>query len=455
MEPAQQSPTQTPDRAPSNATTPAVAPASPVPVAAPPPATAAATARTPMPSEDESLLPAGEKERMARRPVNSATMSFKPGEGINIESVDHDFSIGFGFRFQLLYTLLDEDPNQSPPTTDQSLQVRRARLQVAGNGFGVHNKYRLELAVSPTDVDMDKSVSTSPLLEAYTEFDYLRDLTLRAGQYKVPYDRIRVTSDVARQLVDYSGVTKEFSLDRDIGVELKSNDLFGAGLFRYHLGIFSGKGRNSFAATNLGLLYVARIEVLPFGLFEDYSESDFQRTGPRLSIGGALARLVGGLKDQGTVGKPPLDAGGKTDFDMAEADATFKLYGFSALAALYYRTGERHSGSFVDANGKPILDAKGKPLSKPSPSRDGTGIVAQAGYLLPRTSLEVTGRYTIISASSDPGHDALKDSHELGGGLNYFFAQHDLKLQTDFFRIYQHELSDGYNQFRLQLQLVI
>lgn len=392
---------------------------------------------------------------MARRTVAPGGITFKPGEGVNIESSDHDFSIGFGFRFQLLYTLLRDDPNLSPPATDQSLQVRRARLQVAGNVFGVHNKYRLELAVSPTDVDMDKATSTSPLLEAYTEFDYLRDLTLRAGQYKVPYDRIRVTSDMARELVDYSGATKEFSLDRDIGVELKSNDLFGAGFLRYHAGIFSGKGRNSFASVNMGLMYVARIEVLPFGMFDDYSESDFQRTGPRLGIGGAAVRLVGGLRDQGTMGKPPADLGGKTDFDMAEGDFSFKAYGFSALGAFYYRTGERHSGSFVDANGKPILDAKGQPLTKPSPSRDGTGLVAQAGYLLPRTSFEVTGRYVEIAGSTDPGHDGLKDSHELGGGLNYFFAEHELKVQADFFRIYADSLSDGYDQVRLQLQLVM
>jgi phosphate-selective porin OprO/OprP len=392
---------------------------------------------------------------MSRRNVESSGITFKPGEGINIESADHDFSIGFGFRFQLLYTLLDEDPNSVPPQTDQSLQVRRARLQVAGNVFGKHNKYRLELAVSPTDVDMDKTVSTSPLLEAYTEFDYIRDLTLRAGQYKVPYDRIRVTSDMARELVDYSAATKEFSLDRDIGVELKSNDLFGAGLFRYHLGVFSGKGRNSFTPSNLGLLYVARVEVLPFGLFDDYPECDFQRTGPRLSIGGGVARLVGGLKDQGTVGKLPLDVGGKTDFDMATADATFKAYGFSAIGAFYHRTGERHNGSFVDASGNPVLDAKGQPLTKPSPSRDGTGIVAQLGYLLPRTSFEVAGRYVKITGSSDAGHNALKGVNELGGGLNYFFAQHNLKIQSDFFRIYQSEISNGYNQLRLQLQLVM
>jgi hypothetical protein len=262
-----------------------------------------------------------------------------------------------------------------------------------------------------------------------------------------------VISDFGRQLVDYSTATREFSLDRDLGVEVKSNDLFGAGLFRYHLGVFSGKGRNSFYSPNMGLLYVGRIEALPLGMFEDYLESDHQRTGPRLSIGVGAARLVGGLKDKGTTGDPPAD-GGVTDFNMVTADAFFKLYGFSALAALYYRTGERFTN--IDAAGSgQRFDASGDPISAPTASRDGTGIALQAGYLIPRTPFEIAGRYMTVKGKDDPGHNGLKDTNEVGGGLNYFFAQHSFKLQTDFFRVWAKEVSDGYNQVRLQLQLAI
>jgi len=397
-------------------------------------------------SEDSELLPPGEKERIAHRKAKADGIEFKPGEGVKITSDDKAFSIGLGFRFQLLYTLLNDDHAVQPePVTDQSIQIRRARVLIGGNAFGEHNKYKLELAVSPTDVEMDKAAMTSPLLEAYAEFDYVKDLTIRVGQYKVPYDRIRVISDFGRQLVDYSTATREFSLDRDLGVEVKSNDLLKMGLFRYHLGVYSGKGRNSFYSPNVGLLYVGRIEALPFGMFEDYMESDHQRTGPRLSIGVGAARVVGALKNKATTGDPPAD-GGVTDFNMVTADAFFKVYGFSALAALYYRTGERFTN--VDA-------ATGAPLITPSPSRDGTGFAFQLGYLLPRTPFEVAARYMMVKGKDDPGHNGLKDTNEIGGGLNYFFAQHPFKIQTDFFRVWAKEVSDGYNQFRVQLQLAI
>ncbi|HVU00120.1 MAG TPA: porin [Polyangiaceae bacterium] len=374
-------------------------------------------------------------------------ITFTPGDGVMIESEDKDFSVGLGFRFQLLYTLTGDDPTAKD--TAQSLQVRRARAQVAGHAFGVHNKYRLEIAVSPSDVDTkDQVVRTSPLLEAYTEFDYLRDLTVRAGQFKVPFDRMRMTSDMARQLVDYSGVTSEFSLDRDIGVTLKSNDFLGLGMLRYQLGVFSGKGRNSFTGTDMGLLYIARAEVLPLGLYDDSPECDFQRTGPRLAIGGAAVRIVDARRDRGTVGNTPADVGGTTDFALFTGDVAFKMRGFSALGALYYRHGDRNAGKLVDA--------AGNTLTAPTATRDGTGIALQAGYLLPRLPVEIAARYGTIRGRGVTDHDALKDQDELGGGVNYFFAQHQLKLQADYFRIYRdHDLSAGYDQARLQLQLVM
>src|ERR1041385_3028792 len=105
---------------------PAAIPTTPVAaVPAPPPEQAA-------PEDESDLVPAGEKQRMARRTVVPDRITFKPGEGVYIASDDQAFSIGFGFRFQLLYTLLNDDPNTGK--TDQSFQVRRARLQVAGNG---------------------------------------------------------------------------------------------------------------------------------------------------------------------------------------------------------------------------------------------------------------------------------------------------------------------------------
>ena len=60
----------------------------------------------------------------------------------------------------------------------------------------------------------------SPLLSYYLEFDYLRDLTVRVGQYKIPFSRQRVISSGNQQMVDRSIANGEFNLDRDIGIDI-------------------------------------------------------------------------------------------------------------------------------------------------------------------------------------------------------------------------------------------
>jgi hypothetical protein len=382
---------------------------------------------------------------MAPRAVALDKIRFVPGEGLQIESADGDFALNLSFRLQVLYTALDEDP--ATKKTEESIQVRRARAQLYGNAFGKHNKYKFELAFSPTDVDTkDSVVRTSPLLEAYAEFDYLRDLTVRAGQTKVPYDRIRRTSDTSRQLVDYGATTAEFTLDRDIGVELRSADFLGLGCLRYVAGIFSGDGRNSFTPTDFGMLYVARVDFLPFGLFDDLSEADFARARPRLAIGAAYAHNDRAKRDRSTNGNPFAD-GGTANFDHAVVDTSFKAYGFSAIGAFYYRHANRSPGSATTDTGAPV------PVTA---SRDGIGWIAQAGYLIPRTGFEVAARYEGIEGRTTKLHNGLKDQTELGGGLNYYFAEHALKLQADYFRVYASDgFTNGNNQVRLQLQMVL
>jgi hypothetical protein len=63
------------------------------------------------------------------------------------------------------------------------------------------------------------------------------------------------------------------------------------------------------------------------------------------------------------------------------------------------------------------------------------------------------GRYAFVRASDDAGHDGLSDEDEVGGGLNYYFAEHSLKLQGDYMRLSNDgDFGTGTDQCRLQLQ---
>lgn len=413
------------------------------------PAAALGTKAAPAAAAEEKeppnrLLPPKEAEIMADAAVDTEKVKFKAGKGLSFQSKDKRFAMQIRLRAQMLYTLLND---AGGGTTEHGLTIRRARLVFGGNFFGEHIKYKTEFGLSPRDMNFrDGAPSQSPIFDWYFEFDKLESLTFRVGQYKVPYSRQRVVSSGDLQMVDRSIANGEFNLDRDVGFDFRSKDFLGWGKLRYYAGVYLGEGRDPFETDDFKLFYLGRIEVLPLGLFEDYSEADFERsTKPKLSLGAAYAFVDGAKRNRGILGSTPSD-GGTTDYHNVTADLVFKIAGFSATGEFFYRHGQRDFGTATET------DDMGNEVPAPlEASRNGVGWFGQAAFLIPRTSLELASRYGQIrrlgSASGVPVED------ELGGALSYYFARHPLKLQLDYFHLWADErLRQGRNQIRLQLQ---
>lgn len=377
---------------------------------------------------------------MAERPISPENIVFKPGKGLQIRSNDGDFTMVTRLRAQQLYTFTEEEEAYV-----HGFQLRRARLMFKGNVFGRDNTYKFELAISPKDIDLSSegTISKSPLLDWYFQFKQIRDLNLRMGQYKVPYSRQRVVSSGDLQMVDRSIANSEFNLDRDVGLDLRSSNLFGWDMLRYYAGVYMGEGHSSYENGDLGMMYLARIELLPLGLYTDYVESDLQRTStPKLSIGAGFAYVEDAKNNRGIVGSTPLD-GGTTDTLNGNADIGFKYAGFSLESAFFWREGTRNPGEAVDETGArlPVEEA-----------RNGTGFYAQGGYLMPSKDIEVSTRFGQVMPSA--GETSMESENELGLGLSHYFGEHAFKLQSDFFRFWSDDgFSEGVNQFRLQLQM--
>ncbi|WP_224243182.1 OprO/OprP family phosphate-selective porin [Hyalangium gracile] len=380
---------------------------------------------------------------------------WRPGKGLEINSEDERFRLVTRLRGQFLYQAEDTPAEDEGRTFEHGFMLRRARVAFSGFMFGEHNTFKLELAFSPRDIgftdlsgdesppqtNRDNVATLSPLLELYMEFDHLRDLTLRVGQYKVPFNRQRVISSGDLMLVDRSIVNSEFNLDRDIGVDLRSEDLFGLGLLRYYAGVFIGGGHSYNAIAAPGLMALARVEVLPFGSFEDYSEADLKRSEkPGLSLGAAFAHLEKARATRGILGRAPRDDG-TTDYDVFTVDAMFKWRGFSAQSEFSSRRGSRNAGDAVDDEGAPVPTEA---------ARNGYGWFLQAGYLLPRIDLEFSARYSLVRGSGDD--TSLSHANEAGVGVSYYFHEHSFKLQGDVFRIWEPGSGERDNQFRVQLQ---
>ena len=402
-----------------------------------------ATALGPVPAEAESSGDVATTAEATEDPyaADLRAIKYKPGKGLAVSTTDESFSLVTRLRIQILTTVEDSRGQEAA----LGVMLRRARLQFIGNMFGKHNKFKAELAFSPRDlrmtsVDSNIIVRESPLLTWYVEFDYLRDLTVRAGQYKIPFSRQRVVSSGNQQMVDRSIANGEFNLDRDIGIELRSKDFLGLDRFRYSIGVYNGEGRSAFRNGDSNLMVLGRVEFLPLGIFKDYSESDLERSQrPGLSIGMAYAFApnAGGVRVN--QGGPPADEG-TSDYHNITADVAFKYQGLSALGELFWRGGERNPGSAVDENGMPI------PAEAP---RKGYGWFVQTGYLLPSHPLEFSGRFGQVEGI---GQSSVSDLNEAGVGVSYYFAGHPLKLQADLFQLWDGDFQDGITRGRLQLQ---
>jgi hypothetical protein len=377
-------------------------------------------------------------------------ISGAPGKGFTISTNDGRYSLNVRARFQVRDTGVDLENNWT-----NQLNIKTLRLIFSGHLFSPNIGYFLQLAEGQGDFDTAIQ-STSPIYDAFVEFTQLRDLSVRVGQFFVPFDRARTIREYALQFVDRQQVVNELNLDRDVGVRAFSDDLGGLhGLLGYSLGVFSGKGKDRLGQLTPGLLYLGRFQVKPFGLFDDDIEGDLQRLSrPRLAVGGAVAYNDHTDRAQSTFGT--VLTTGTVSYLHADADLVFKLAGFSFLGEYLYRQGTPDRLLVT-----PATEKTGSTPAKAAVyqyARDARGYVLQAGYMI-IDQLEVVGRFDQVFAigKTDPTLRSLagQGGREAGGGINAYLNNHQLKVQGDYFRYWGPEAGPVHNQVRIQLDVTI
>lgn len=390
----------------------------------------------PMSPPTTPLLPAA-PEPEPQAPSETITKA-EFGKGIVVGTADEAFTLNIRARMQFQAMYYDAHDDTAEDITQ--MQIRRARVVLQGNVYGSKLTYYFQLAFSNRDNESDVRL---PLRDAYFTYEPHKSANLRFGQMKVPYGRQRVVSSSAQGMVDRSIVTTELNLDRDVGVQMFSKDLFGLGeTFGYAVGIFGGDGRNRLA-TNAGYLYVGRLSVTPFGSFDEFVEADIGRESkPRLSIAAGAAYNQATNRPQSTIGTPYADPTVFFDYTHFGADFMFKWNGFFATGEWMLRKAKDPMVSVVDDAGE----------ATDFYAREAWGAYAQVGQML-TSGLEVSARYGHLNPlrETDP---KLHLTHELGGGLAYYFEQHNLKVQSDYFYYSKDKsLKDGDHQIRVQTQL--
>lgn len=371
------------------------------------------------------------------------SLEFSPGKGLVLSSPDAKHQLKVGLFTHVLYRVAHDEATDE---TTQLFTVRRARLKLGGYAFGVHNKFFMHLAFAPRDLQIREGHPTrSPIFDWYLDFDYIRDFTVRVGQYRVPYSRQRRIPIGKVMMADRSLANFEFNLDRDVGVSVRSPDIAGLGFLRYDAGVFIGEGRDAFAADGFGMLYVARVEALPLGMFGDYSETDRKRgKKPRLSLGAAYAYLAEAKGNRGVLGANPTD-GGTTDYHNVTADALFKIWGLTALAEFYWRQGRRDYGTTTTTDDQGVVVPT--PLEA---ARNGWGWFAQAGFMVPKVDLELGARYGFVRELNT---SSLPDRDEVAASVGYYIYGRALKVVADYTHGIARDGSDlRTHQGRVQIQ---
>lgn len=325
-------------------------------------------------------------------------------------------------------------------TTNEAL-LKTLRLYFQGNVLDADIKYTIQLALGAKDFE---SGNASPIFDAWVEFTHLRDARLRVGQYFVPFDRARTTREFALQFVDRQLPVRELTLDRDLGVMVYSQDLFGLdGALAYNVFVGGGEGRNHAVAEASGPMIVARLSYRPFGAFDDDQEADLERRpSPRLAVGAGFAYNPQSSRAQSTFGATFRRA--RFNYAQAAADVVFKYAGLSLLAEAVVRSADRDFAEFVDTDGTTVREW----------SREAWGYFAQLGYMFTRHT-EVVGRWEQLrtfGAATDPTLESLIAStgDQAGGGLNVYLNGHAFKFQTDYFYAFG-ESGRGRHTARIQL----
>ena len=350
------------------------------------------------------------------------------GKGlINFVAKDSTFSIKFAPRFQVRYNSTWNHNGDLYESAEQNFLVRRSRLKFDGFAYSPKLRYKIELGLSNRDMSGGNEFNRNTpryILDAVIMWQFAKDWELWAGQTKLPGNIERVVSSGDLQLIDRSLLNSRFTIDRDMGIQIRhKTNLGGDFLMREKFSLSQGEGRNVTEGNEGGLQYTGRIELLPFGTFKskgDYTQSDLKREEiPKLMLSMTYNYNQGAVRERGFAGDYMLRADGsiyETDQTTIFIDAMYKHNGFSFMGEYAKRTAGDEIATEVDGvtpTGDVVLT--------------GNALNLQAGYLF-KSNYEIAARFTTLEFEAVTAKEPTK---QYTLGFNKFVVGHKLKVQSD------------------------
>lgn len=314
-------------------------------------------------------------------------------DGVIIENKDIQLLSMFRFKMQNRFTFETQD-TKNLSGREADFAVRRMRFRLDGSVLDPRLIFKMQVGFSNQDIGPDRN----SLMDAAAGWKFTPKTTLWIGQMKLPGNREQLISSEDLNLVDRSILNNEFTLDRDLGVQLHQ-EFFTDIPLRFKLALSNGEGRSR-ENQDSGMSYTGRVELLPFGHFKNNGDvvmGDFSyEENAKLSLGGTYNSMKKVHRASGTIG--PVITEENISLSTTVFDFMMKYRGIS------------WSGDYI----KRWISADN--------GISGDGFSSQIGKMLSE-NYEPVVRYTQVT-----GTDKLKQSTI---GLNKYLRNHRIKLQSD------------------------
>ena len=357
------------------------------------------------------------------------------GNGIRIASGDDRFSIHAWLRAQFRYSdPFDSDP-RTPAAFDEvpgnDTEIRRGRIKMEG-----------ELGSPALSFYYEQELTGDrPLLDLRFDAELGGAWYLRAGQYKILYNRERVDSSGKQTFAERSISTYAFTLDRQRGIGIARH--FAAGTSRDQwlmLGIYEGDSRDPGPRGDAPML-VARWQWQFLGEGLPFSQSDIKfRDVPAASFALAAATVEGPYTRYSSSGGGQLDSfeqGSDERYELRQWLQEFALHydGYSIQQEYHVkRIEDRDIGGTSTLRGGYLQAAK----------------AWQTNWLGPENPFELAVRVASVDWEDTP---ADRQQREFTLGANLYFEGHDNKLTMDISRLeLDYVGADSRADTRLRLQ---
>lgn len=356
-------------------------------------------------------------------------------KGFRLETTDGRFQTNLQWRAQLRAT----DPYRSDPrqvddfqsSDETTFEARRVRMKIGGHGYEPWLKYYFEVDLQPTrSSGSSSSNSSARVIDWRIDVAKWEPLGLRVGQWKIDYNRERVDSSGRQQFVERSIVNRIFTIDRQMGANLRGRLFKGTpGDLRYYLGAFTGEGRG--VSNDDGhLMYVGRLQWNFLGRDLPLRQTDVERTEePTASLAVGFATHKGRPTRWSSSGGGNLDGftspasamNGQHRIHQAVAEFAYKHQGFSTQNEFHWKS---------------ITDMM-VPYGATGRETDFYGLYTQAGYFFNEICnsfpepLELAFRYAWVREPNEMNRSFDNERQEFTLAANWFFSGHNNKLTFD------------------------